>query len=245
MTKQVLIVEDDEEIADLLVNALQGEGYLPQAVKNGRDMFDALQAGHFDVILLDIMLPGRDGLALCRDIRAYDPHIAIIIISAKDGDVDKIIGLEMGADDYLPKPFNSRELVARIRALERRLELGSNNKSDHEQERIRTVLFGPYRLDTGQHTLVNMETSELIHMTSGEFSLLSALAEHMYRPIDRDRLLTLTQGREAVPYDRSIDVLIGRLRKKIEADPSNPVFIKTVRNKGYMLTGYQGEDCKE
>lgn len=225
----ILIVDDDLEVLDLLNQVLTKEHYQVTTATDGEKMDKALENHTFDVVLLDIMLPGRDGLELCKTIRQSHPNIAIIMISAKGEDIDRIIGLEIGADDYLPKPFNSRELVARIKAIMRR------NNSSNDNEEIRGIHFGHYYLDPEKLVVNNTLTNEVITLTSGEFSLLHTLAKNMGKPISRERLLNETQGRDATPYDRSIDVMIGRLRQKLEETPQKPRLLKTIRNQGYVL----------
>lgn len=233
MALSVLVVDDDLEVLDLLKKLFEREHYAVSVATNGDEMEAHLKKGDYDVILLDVMLPGRDGLELCRQIRKDSPDIAILMISAKAEDVDRIVGLEIGADDYVSKPFNSRELLARIKAVMRRKTFKSapNMKASGGS----TIVFGDYTIILEERGVINHITKETINLTSGEYSLLLALAERMGRPLDRDTLLNITQGRDAMPYDRSIDVLIGRLRQKLEPNYQKPQYIKTVRNQGYVL----------
>ncbi|MCB1682219.1 MAG: response regulator [Alphaproteobacteria bacterium] len=239
MTLSILVVDDDLEVLDLLKRVFEREHYLVDTATNGEEMDRHLLAGRYDVVLLDVMLPGRDGLQLCKDVREKNPEVAILMISAKGDDVDRIVGLEIGADDYLPKPFNSRELLARIKAVMRRK--GSSSEHKEPQDNQTFIAFGDYTIRTGEMIVVRTKNGEPIELTSGEYSLLLALAQRMGRPVDRDTLLNITQGRDAMPYDRSIDVMIGRLRQKLEKKPGKPELIKTVRNQGYVLFSGQAK----
>lgn len=233
MTLSILVVDDDLEVLDLLKKVFEREHYLVDTATDGAAMDRHLEAKSYDVVLLDVMLPGRDGLQLCKEVRARNPDVAILMISAKGDDVDRIVGLEIGADDYLSKPFNSRELLARIKAVMRRKgSLADHKAAKDDQE---TISFGAYTIRLAEMVVVRTKSEERIDLTSGEYSLLLALAQRMGRPVDRDTLLNITQGRDAMPYDRSIDVMIGRLRQKLEDDPRKPELIKTVRNQGYVL----------
>lgn len=224
----ILIVDDDLEVLDLLTQVLEKEHYQVSTVTDGDKMDKILERQSFDVILLDIMLPGRDGLELCKCIRQSHPEIAVIMISAKGEDIDRIIGLEIGADDYLPKPFNSRELLARVKAVLRR-------KFPAKNEEKKEIYFGDYCLNAKKLVVHHTVNNKQITLTSGEFSLLHTLAKNLEKPISRERLLNETQGRDATPYDRSIDVMIGRLRQKIEEKPNKPSLLITIRNQGYVL----------
>ena len=241
MSLSVLVVDDDLEVLDLLKKLFEREQFHVDTATDDGAMDDHLAAQTYDVVLLDVMLPGKDGLELCREVRSRNPEVAILIVSAKGDDVDRIVGLEIGADDYLPKPFNSRELLARIKAVMRRKSALSGKKSDSSGSQ-KLISFGDYTVRTAEMSVVRTATGEPIELTSGEYSLLLAMAERLGRPVDRDTLLNLTQGRDAMPYDRSVDVMIGRLRQKLEKNPGKPTLIKTVRNKGYVLspTGKEG-----
>ncbi len=228
----LLIVDDDREIRDLVSRFLTKHGFRVDCAGDGREMDRLLAAGRFDLLVLDLMLPGEDGLALCRRLRA-ESGLPIIMLTALGEETDRIVGLEMGADDYLGKPFNPRELLARIKAVLRRAnEVGRRPDSG---EPTATLTFDGWRLDLAKREL-RTEDGVLTPLSSGEFDLLIALAEHPRRVLSRDQLLDLTRGRSAQPFDRSIDVQLSRLRRKIEADPKEPTLIKTVRNEGYIFT---------
>jgi len=225
---RLLVVDDDAELRELIDQYLSGQGFEVETVEDGTAMDERLVAEQFDLIILDLMLPGEDGLSIAKRLKAA-ADIPIIILSAQGDDVDRIVGLEVGADDYLPKPFNPRELLARIRAVLRRTS-GQPRPSGVDDERFR---FGNYTLDVPAHRLTRGD--EVIALTSGEFDLLLVLVRHPNRVLDRDRILDLLTGAERAPFDRSIDVRVTRLRSKIEVDPSNPKYIKTVWGKGYMF----------
>lgn len=225
---RLLVVDDDAELRELIDQYLSGQGFEVVTVEDGPAMDAALGEEHFDLIILDLMLPGEDGLSIAKRLKS-ERNIPIVILSAQGDDVDRIVGLEVGADDYLPKPFNPRELLARIRAVLRRAS-GAGQAKPLDEERLQ---FGDYTLDVPAHRLTRGE--EVIALTSGEFDLLLVLARHPNRVLDRDRILDLLTGAERSPFDRSIDVRVTRLRSKIEADPSNPSLIRTVWGKGYMF----------
>ena len=228
----VLVVDDDREIRDLLAGFLRRHGYRIETAADGREMFAALGAGRFDLIVLDLMLPGEDGLSLCRRVRA-DSDLPIIMLTAVGEDTDRIVGLEVGADDYLPKPFNPRELLARIRAVLRRAT------EDHRQpecDRSRRFEFHGWMLDAVRRCL-HAPDGAPVDLTAGEYGLLLTLLEHPGRVLNRDQILDLTRGREAGPFDRSVDIQVSRLRRKIEDDPKRPALIKTVRSGGYVFAG--------
>ena len=227
----ILIVDDDREIRSLLADYLSKHDYRVDSAKDGTEMMDKLSNGHYDLVVLDLMLPGEDGLSLCRRLRA-ESSLPVIMLTAMGEETDRIIGLEMGADDYLTKPFNPRELLARIKAVLRRLK-GQMMTPINQQEN--ELYFEGWRLDLAKRELYNTE-GVLISLTAGEFELLAALAQRPQRVLSRDQLLDITKGREALPYDRSIDVQLSRLRRKIERDPKNPTLIKTVRSGGYLFT---------
>lgn len=230
MEKRILVVDDDRRLRDLLTRYLGEQGFAVQAAADGVAM-DALLAQHrFDAVVLDLMLPGEDGLAICRRLRAAGEHVPILMLTARGDDVDRIIGLEMGADDYLPKPFNPRELLARINAILRRQ---APRAPDSRASREDDIVFGDYRLEPAARRLTRHGVP--VPLTSGEYSLLYALATHPHQPLSRQVLLDLARGREMEAYDRSIDVQISRLRKIIEADPANPRFIRTVWGHGYVF----------
>ncbi len=243
MTLSVLVVDDDLEVLDLLKKVFEREHYHVDTATDGAAMDRHLAGRSYDVVLLDVMLPGRDGLELCREVRSRNPEVAILIVSAKGDEVDRIVGLEIGADDYLPKPFNSRELLARIKAVMRRKAGAGAPRTAAKDEQV-LIHFGDYTIRTAEMVVVHAASGEPIELTSGEYSLLLALAERMGRPVDRDTLLNITQGRDAMPYDRSIDVMIGRLRHKLEKSPGKPELIKTVRNQGYVLSPGKDQGTK-
>jgi two-component system phosphate regulon response regulator OmpR len=227
---RILVVDDDAALRALLGDYLAGEGFSVEGAEDGVAM-DAWLAEHeTDLVILDLMLPGEDGLTLARRLRART-DVPIIMLSARGEDIDRIVGLEVGADDYMPKPFNPRELLARIRAVLRRR---APTASPETRDDVGYIRFGPYRLDLGQRELRRGE--ELVVLTSGELELLRILAEHPDRILDRDLLLDLLKGYERSPFDRSIDVQIARLRAKIEPDTKRPRYIRTIWGKGYMFT---------
>ncbi len=230
----ILVVDDDREIRDLLARFLRKHGFRVDSAADGREMWRLLEAGRFDLIVLDLMLPGEDGLSLCRRLRARTATSSptpIIMLTAIGEEMDRIIGLEMGADDYLAKPFNPRELLARIRAVLRR---SGTAPVPSEAAGGDDLNFSGWRLGLTRRELWSPKGS-LVDLTGGEFELLCALASHPQRLLSREQLLDLTRGRAAVPFDRAIDVQISRLRGKIEVDPKNPAIIKTVRGAGYIF----------
>ena len=227
----ILIVDDDEGIRSLLDKYLQKNGYRVTAVANGRAMWAALEAGRIDLIVLDLMLPGEDGLTLCRTLRAKSSDIPVIMLTARGEETDRIVGLEMGADDYLPKPFSARELLARIKAILRRARSLPPNLRPDTARRLR---FAGWVLDTVQRQLISSD-GVVTPLAGAEFRLLRIFLSHPNRVLNRDQLVDLTQGREADPLDRSIDVQVGRLRHRLRDDPRDPRLIKTVRGEGYVL----------
>ncbi len=228
----ILIVDDHRELRDLVSRALTKEGFRVSAAADGRAMRKVLADGRIDLILLDLMLPGEDGLALCRSLRA-ESNIPIIMLTAKGDELDRVIGLEMGADDYLPKPFGSRELVARIKAVLRRST--DDAPAARAGERPRQYQFDRWRLDTGARELIGDDGST-VALSTGEYDLLIAFVERPLRVLSRDQLLDLARGRAASALDRSIDTQVSRLRRKLEHDPSDPKIIKTVWGGGYVFT---------
>ncbi len=227
---RVLVVDDDARLRDLLSRYLSEQGYTVKAVVDSTAMDRALHREHYDLIVLDLMLPGEDGLAICRRLRAAEDATPIIMLTAKGDDVDRIVGLEMGADDYLPKPFNPRELVARIQAVMRRQPQQLPGAPTMDDE---IVEFGSVTVNLGNRTLV--KGNEEITLTTGEFSLLKVLVQHPRQPLSRDKLMELARGREYGVFDRAIDVQISRLRKMVEDDPSKPRYIQTVWGFGYVF----------
>jgi two-component system phosphate regulon response regulator OmpR len=232
---RILIVDDDQRMRDLLVKYLGGEGYEVKAVHDAAQMDKQLARERYDLIVLDLMLPGEDGLSICRRLRSQNPAPtsgpAIIMLTAKGDDVDRIVGLEMGADDYLPKPFNPRELLARINAvLRRRAPSGPPGAPTAATE---THRFGNFELNLSTRTLTR--DGKAVSLTTGEFSVLKVLVQHPRQPLSRDKLMELARGREYEVFDRSIDVQISRLRKVVEEDPSHPKHIQTVWGFGYVF----------
>ena len=231
-TSTILIVDDDRDIRSLLADYLETNAYRTLAAADGTAMWKILDETRPDLIVLDLNLPGDDGLTLCRKLRAQST-VPVIMLTARNEPLDRILGLEMGADDYLPKPFEPRELLARIRSVLRRSHaMPSNVPSDKAQQ----IRFSGWTLDLTARHLLN--PSGLVIMLSGaEFRLLRVFLEHPNRVLNRDQLLNLTQGRDADPFDRSIDIQISRLRQKLGEDARLPQIIKTVRNGGYVLAG--------
>ena len=231
----ILVVDDDKEIRSLLSKFLTKNGLRVSVAADGRDMRRVLEEAKIDLIVLDIMLPGDSGLTLCGQLRATT-NIPILMLTAVAEDTDRIIGLEMGADDYLPKPFNPRELLARIRAILRRAEDRTPVAQVMEADAEVTFVFDGWTIQPGRRQILD-PGGQPVDLTGGEFDLMLALAERPQRVLSRDRLLDLTKGRAASLFDRSIDVQIGRLRRKLEAAASGAgALIATVRGGGYMLT---------
>ncbi|MBS0452232.1 MAG: two-component system response regulator OmpR [Proteobacteria bacterium] len=228
---RILIADDEADIRALLQRYLGDQGYAVRTVESTATLDKLLARERFDVLVLDVMMPGEDGLAACRRLRAQGETIPIVMLTARGDPLDRIIGLEMGADDYLPKPFNPRELLARIQALVRRQRmLGAHAGPVPRDGEIR---FSDYVLDLGRRTLHKAGTA--VPMTTGEFALLTAFAQHPNRPMGRERLIELAHGRDHEATDRSIDVQVMRLRKLIEADPAKPHHIRTVWGVGYVF----------
>jgi two-component system OmpR family response regulator len=225
----VLLVEDDHEISALASRFLRANDIRVSAAPNGREMDRVLKGGQVDLVVLDIMLPGEDGLSICRRLRA-ESDLRVIMLTAKGEDIDRIIGLEIGADDYVTKPFNPRELLARIRAVLRR---GEPTRSAVRAGSVLT--FDGWRLDPNVRQLHNPEGVR-VALTGAEFTLLLVFCQHPRRVLSRDQLIDFTQGREPGPFDRSIDVLVSRLRQKLETDPREPILIQTIRSGGYMFS---------
>ncbi len=227
----ILVVDDDREIRNLLGRFLDKNEYRVTTAADGREMRQVLKDRHIDLVVLDLMLPGEDGLDLCRKLRA-ESEIPVIMLTARGEEMDRIIGLEMGADDYLPKPFNPRELLARIKAVLRRSERAASRP---EGLSAPVLVFDGWTLNVDRRELVSPD-GVLVPLSGGEYDLLAAFATHPQRVLSRDQLLDLARGRNAQPFDRSIDVQVSRLRRKIEANPKEPQLIKTVRTGGYMFT---------
>jgi two-component system OmpR family response regulator len=228
----ILLVDDNRELRELVGRVLTREGFRCTAVGDGKAMRRALADAHIDLVLLDLMLPGEDGLSLCRRLRA-DSDVPIIMLTAKGEEVDRVIGLEMGADDYLAKPFGSRELIARIRAVLRRSALRLPAAADPPPEAIR-YRFDRWVLATDSRELLR-DDGVTVPLSTGEYELLLALVERPQRVLSRDQLLDLARGRAAAAFDRSIDTQVSRLRKKLERDPAEPRIIKTIWGGGYSF----------
>jgi two-component system, OmpR family, phosphate regulon response regulator OmpR len=231
---RVLVVDDDLRLRDLLKRYLTEQGFAVDTVPDGQALDRAFSRNRYDLVVLDIMLPNEDGIAICRRVRASsapEATIPIIMLTAKGDDVDRILGLEMGADDYLAKPFNPRELVARINAVLRRQAPLPTPGAPSETDEI--VHFGPFTLNLGTRELDRAGVA--VPMTTGEFGLLKVLAQHPRTPLSRDKLTELARGREHDTFDRAIDVQVSRLRKLLGEDPANPRYIQTVWGRGYVF----------
>ena len=230
-TDHVLIVDDDAEIRRLLTAYLAKNGLRAEAVPDGGAMWKALAAGRFDLVVLDLMLPGEDGLTLCRNLRARS-ELPVIMLTARGEETDRIVGLEMGADDYMAKPFSPRELLARIKGVLRRARSLPQNLRPDATRRLR---FADWALDTVDRQLVS-GSGVATPLSGAEYRLLRTFLDHPARVLTRDQLMDLTQGREAEALDRSIDVQVSRLRQRLGDDPREPRLIKTVRGEGYVLS---------
>lgn len=225
----VYVIDDDPGIRELVAEYLVAQGYAVETAEDAAALDRLLAARLPDLLVLDWMMPGEDGLSVARRLRAQPGFPPIIMLSAKGEDIDRIIGLEVGADDYLPKPFNPRELLARIRAVLRRRDAAGASAA----EAGRVVRFGPFSVNLDARALVRDRTE--IALTGGEYELLEIFVTHANRALSRDWLMDRLRGFERDPFDRSIDVRVNRLRKKIEDDPSNPAYIRTQRGQGYMF----------
>lgn len=228
---KILIIDDDLRTRALLERYLKDQGFSVRAMENGRLLEQILAEHHMDLLVLDLMLPGEDGLSLCRRLRAGGIDLPIIMLTAKGDEVDRIVGLEIGADDYIAKPFNPRELVARIHAVLRRRQPATTPGAPALQElRIR---FGSCELNLGTRTLTKAGKS--VALTTGEFAVLEALVTHPRQPLSREKLMELARGREYGAYDRSMDVQVSRLRRLIEDRPSVPRYLQTIWGFGYVF----------
>ena len=227
----ILVVDDDREIRTLLSEYLAGNGFRTLEAADGAAMWKALDAARVDLIVLDLMMPGEDGLQLCRTLRARS-NLPVIMLTARGHAIDRIVGLEMGADDYLAKPFEPRELLARIRSVLRRAEALPSNRETAEATHMR---FAGWTLDLTARHLLNTH-GVVVVLSGAEFRLLKVFLEHPKRVLSRDQLLNLTQGRDADPFERSIDLQVSRVRQKLDEDARDPQLIKTVRNEGYVLS---------
>ncbi|WP_290906096.1 response regulator [Aquabacterium sp.] len=229
----ILVVDDDRQLLDLVARYLADSGLRISQARDAVQARAVLAAHRIDLVVLDLMLPGEDGLSLCRWLRSKaDAHVPILMLTARAEETDRVVGLEMGADDYLAKPFATRELLARIRAVLRRTRMLPPNLQPVHQ--ARALRFGDWTLDTTARHLLDAQGT-LVSLTGGEFRLLRVLLDHPQRVLHRDQLLNLTQGRDTEAFDRSIDLLISRLRQRLRDDPREPRYIKTVRNEGYVL----------
>ncbi len=227
--KNILMVDDDVRMRELLQRYLTEQGFDIKTVADAKEMDAALALGSVDLLVLDLMLPGEDGLAICRRLRANNVSTPVIMLTARGDEVDRIIGLEMGADDYLPKPFNPRELLARINAVLRRHE----HSPEAENANKEIFSFGEFVFDSSTRSL--SKNGMQITITSGEFALLKVFTEHPRQPLSRDRLMQLARGRELDVFDRSIDVQVSRLRRIVEPDPAHPRYLQTMWGFGYVF----------
>lgn len=230
-TPKLLVVDDDPRLSDLLRRYLGENGFQVFVADNGVTMNRLWLRERFDALILDLMMPGEDGLQILRRLREQKDMTPIIMLTARGEDVDRIVGLEMGADDYIPKPFNPRELLARIHAVLRRRPVADAPGAPSMTDEV--VKFGEFQLDLG--TRVLRKNGEPVPLTTGEFAVLKAFARHPKQPLSRDKLMEIARGREYEAFDRSLDVQVSRLRKMIEPDPSKPRFLQTVWGVGYVF----------
>ncbi len=229
----ILVVDDEQEICEIVRQYLEGEGFRVTSVHDGAGLRRVMATEAVSLVILDVMLPGEDGLTLARELRDEWPQIGILILTGRGDTVDKIIGLEMGADDYLSKPFHLRELLARTRSVLRRVA-PAPRENGAQRPRSRASFAG-WHLDLATRELMS-PTGGVVHLTTGEFDLLAVFVVNSNQILSRERLLDLARNREGGPFDRTIDVQVGRLRRKLEDDPDNPTLIKTVRGTGYIFT---------
>ncbi len=230
----ILVVEDDGEMRHLIARFLAENGFRVTGARDGREMWETLENAPVDLVLLDVMLPGRSGFDLCRELRArLGPVLPVLMLTAKGEEADRVLGLELGADDYIPKPFGRRELLARIRAALRRAQ-APRSMEEPAAGRGRLLGFAGWMLDTARRELAS-PSGTVVDLSGGEYDLLLAFVEHPQRVLSRDQLLELAQNRLAEPFDRTVDVQVSRLRRKIEPDEASPTIIKTVRGAGYMF----------
>ncbi len=229
-TTKILVVDDDMRLRGLLERYLVEQGYIVRSAGNFEQMNRLMERENFHLLVLDLMLPGEDGLSICRRLRQQENEIPIIMLTAKGDEVDRIIGLEMGADDYLPKPFNPRELLARIRAVLRRKAKELPGAPTQEETLVK---FGPFTFNLATREMRKGEES--MPLTSGEFAVLKVLVSHAREPLSRDKLMNMARGRDYSAMERSIDVQVSRLRRMIEDDPTNPRYIQTVWGLGYVF----------
>ena len=231
-TPHVAVLDDEPDITKLIARYLGTQGYRVSQLHNGADLLALMRHDPPSLVLLDLGLPGEDGFAIARQLREHH-HCGLVIVSGRGEAIDKVVGLEVGADDYVTKPFDLRELLARVKAVLRRLEPGTP-VAPGEAVPQRGFRVGPFTVELGPRRVVG-ENSLDVTLTGGEFDLLVIFCRHPGRVLSRDCLLEATRGREAGPFDRTIDVQVGRLRRKLEADPENPTLIKSVRGAGYLL----------
>jgi two-component system phosphate regulon response regulator OmpR len=229
-TSKILVVDDDMRLRSLLERYLIEHGYQVRTAANGEQMDRLLERENFHLMVLDLMLPDEDGLSICRRLRQQENQIPIIMLTAKGDEVDRIIGLEMGADDYLPKPFNPRELLARAKAVLRRKTTEAPGAPSQSEQ---IVSFGSYKLNLATREM--SDDDKPLTLTSGEFAVLKALVSHAREPLSRDKLMNLARGRDYSALERSIDVQVSRLRRMLEEDPTNPRYIQTVWGLGYVF----------
>ncbi|MEZ9440433.1 osmolarity response regulator transcription factor OmpR [Vibrio atlanticus] len=227
---KILVVDDDARLRALLERYLSEQGFQVRSVANSEQMDRLLTRKNFHLMVLDLMLPGEDGLSICRRLRNANNSLPILMLTAKGDEVDRIVGLEVGADDYLPKPFNPRELLARIKAVMRRQVIEAPGAPSTEES---VVEFGEFRLNLGTREMFRVE--EPMPLTSGEFAVLKSLVTNAREPMSRDKLMNMARGREYSAMERSIDVQISRLRRLVEEDPSKPRYIQTVWGLGYVF----------
>ncbi len=230
MDPRILVVDDDVRLRELLQRYLSEQGYSVRSAADAAAMDRELLAHHCDALVLDLMLPGEDGLSVCRRLQTSHPDLPIIMLTAKADEIDRIVGLGMGADDYLPKPFNPRELVARLHAVLRRRVAAPPNAPTLDEQ---TLVFGAFSLKLGSRELLRGD--ERLPLTGGEFAILKVLLTHPRRALTREQIMEMARGREHEAFDRAIDVQISRVRKLIEDDPSQPRYIQTVRGHGYVF----------
>ena len=226
----IAVVEDDPDISQTMVQCMTEHGFVVTAARSGRDLDRVLSISKIDLVILDVGLPGEDGLSICRRLRNQSA-VPIIMVTARAAETDRIVGLEIGADDYLPKPFSPRELVARVRAVLRR----ATAQNDNNRTPPKTLQFEGWKLDMARRQLMD-PTGVPMPLTSGEFNILAIFCQNPQKVLSRDSLLDMLHGRAAAVFDRSVDVQISRLRRKIEPNLKNPTFIKTVRYGGYFFT---------
>jgi len=233
-TDHILVVDDDRDIRELVVDYLLKSGYRATGAANGKEMRAVLDKQAVDLVVLDIMMPGDDGLTLCRQLRSgQHKDLPILMLTARHDDMDRILGLEMGADDYVVKPFVARELLARIKAILRRFRTLPPNLQVTEAGRI--IAFGDWQLDTSARHLLDA-TGTIVALSGAEYRLLRVFVDHPQRVLTRDQLLNFTQGRDAELFERSIDLLVSRVRQRLNEDVRSPRYIKTVRSEGYVFS---------